>query len=361
MYGIMFGTTSWPEQFSPHEWRTMRIPFATGARVYFHACRTGRWFASFFANTFGVRTFGHFWYTTVSLSPTRFVPELLRPRSRALHIIASTGRKSHGLVGSIYKYLAWPPAHPMVECEPSADAVDRSYDPVADLYDTTFADIRVRADEWKWLLKQQDALRDKDVLDIGCGNGAFLSQLSGLIRSGNGVDSSQGMIAKAVERCAGQANLAFETIDGPTLPYPDDSFDTVMSVLSFRYLDWDPLVREILRVLRPGGELLVVDMVASALAIADLPAFVRGKLSYLRQRTGQREYYQALSRMVTDPRWKQMLTHNPIRAEHELRWYLESRFPGNMVETINVGFRSKILAFRSGPVVVKSIAEMQYP
>src|ERR1700710_1818466 len=28
MYGIMFGSIAWPEQFSPHEWRQMRIPFA---------------------------------------------------------------------------------------------------------------------------------------------------------------------------------------------------------------------------------------------------------------------------------------------------------------------------------------------
>ncbi|MGH7329383.1 MAG: hypothetical protein ACREJX_13635, partial [Polyangiaceae bacterium] len=40
MYGIMFGSTKWPEQMSPHEWRELSIPFATNARAYFHACRT---------------------------------------------------------------------------------------------------------------------------------------------------------------------------------------------------------------------------------------------------------------------------------------------------------------------------------
>ena len=38
MYGPMFGSTDWPEQFSPHEWRAMTIPFATDGRAYFHAC-----------------------------------------------------------------------------------------------------------------------------------------------------------------------------------------------------------------------------------------------------------------------------------------------------------------------------------
>ena len=78
LYGIMFGSTSWPEQFSPHEWRSMRIPFAPGASAYFRACRTSRWFAPFFARTFGVRTYGHHGYTTVSAHPDRFVWEGLR-------------------------------------------------------------------------------------------------------------------------------------------------------------------------------------------------------------------------------------------------------------------------------------------
>src|SRR5205085_11281264 len=72
MYGIMFGTTAWPEQFSPHEWRSISLPFAPDAKAYFHACRSARWFAPFFARTFGVTTYGYYWYTTFSLHPSKF-------------------------------------------------------------------------------------------------------------------------------------------------------------------------------------------------------------------------------------------------------------------------------------------------
>ncbi|MDB6155191.1 MAG: hypothetical protein JWL90_3644, partial [Chthoniobacteraceae bacterium] len=72
MYGIMFGTTSWPEQFSPFEWKNMSIPFAADGKAYFHACRTGRWFAPFFARVFQVKAYGYFWYTTVSTQADRF-------------------------------------------------------------------------------------------------------------------------------------------------------------------------------------------------------------------------------------------------------------------------------------------------
>src|SRR5215469_1152138 len=72
MYGPMFGTVAFPEQFSPYEWETMEIPFSKGASAYFHCCRSARWFAPFFSRTFNVKTHGFFWYTTFSRSKTRY-------------------------------------------------------------------------------------------------------------------------------------------------------------------------------------------------------------------------------------------------------------------------------------------------
>lgn len=361
IYGIMFGTTDWPEQISPHEWKNMKIPFASGGRAYFHACRTGRWFAAFFARTFGVRTYGHYWYTTVSLSKDRFVPEGTESKSRDLYIISCPGRKSHGLLGSTFKYSGFAKASPLLEFAPEEKNIDTTYDSVAALYDETFSDIGVRADEWNWLMKSRDALVGRDVLDVGCGNAAFLYKLAPMVRSGTGVDISSEMLTKATLRCRGFESLRFQRLHGPTLPFPDNSFDTVMSVLSFRYLDWDPIMKEILRVLRPGGEILVLDMVAAPVNWKEMPQFTTDKIRHVTQRLVNRQYHRSLSRMVRDVRWQKMLKYNPIRAEHELRWYLESRLPGRKVEIINVGWSSRIMAFRSGPVREKSIPEMQYP
>ena len=84
----------------------MRIPFAPGAHAYFHACRTGRWFAPFFARTFGVHAHGHHGYTTVSTSPDRFTWEPLRLGGAGpLYLIACPGKQSHGLSGALTKYL----------------------------------------------------------------------------------------------------------------------------------------------------------------------------------------------------------------------------------------------------------------
>ena len=362
VYGIMFGTTKWPEQFSPHEWRQMEIPFAADARCYFHACRTARWFAPFIARTLGVRTFGHYLYTTFSRSKEFFRWEGRSARADApLYVISCPGRKSHGLLASVLKYSGVSKAAPMLEFAPNHEPVDTTYDPVAELYDDVFDDITVRRDEWNWLTRALGDCQSKAVLDIGCGNGAFLQTLSGRIGEGVGVDLSEKMLDQARGRCARQSNLSFVPLTGPELPFADDRFDAVMSVLSFRYLDWDPILHEILRVLRPGGQFVVIDMVAAPVRFKEIPAFARAKVRLAWQRLSRRRYGRALRRMVTDGRWKTMLRYNPMRSEHEMRWYLESRFPGGRAEIINVGWNSRILAFRSGPVRVKQVETLAYP
>src|SRR5690606_38795372 len=70
----------------------------------------------------------------------------------------------------------------------------------------------------------------------------------------------------------------YERLDGPSLPFPDDHFHTVISLLSWRYVDWDPMLAEVARVLRPGGRLLVVDMVARAAELRELPVVLLHKL-----------------------------------------------------------------------------------
>lgn len=360
MYGPMFRTTSMPEQFSPHEWRTLDIPFAPGARAYFHACRTARWFAPFFARIFNVPAYGYHWYTTVSTRPDRFRWERLgRGADRPVYILGSPGRKSHGLVGSLGKYVTGN-AETLKRFDPHPPEGDPTYDSVADLYDEAFQDITVREDEWRWLQRKlpPEPVR---LLDIGCGNGALLLQLGDRVSRGTGADASAGMIERARRRAAHVPTLDFVRVDGPTLPFPDASFDVVTSLLSFRYLDWDPMMNEIRRVLRPGGRLLIVDMVTVPARWRELPRLAAGLARTYAGRLRRRDFGRRLRRLVTDPRWQTMLQYNPIRAEHEMKWYLESRFPGRRVETINVGRNARVLAFDSGPLQPGTVAPQSYP
>lgn len=376
MYGPMFGTTSFPEQLSPHEWRSLDLPFAPDGEAYFHACRTGRWFADFFARTFGVPAHGYHWYTTFSRDPITFkwagrepAPDTQTTSSEPLYMRGCPGRKSHGVWAGLQKYLGQVELERPIRFEPPSQdtaSADTSYDPVADLYADVFEDIRVRRDEWRWLKRHIEPLeRGLSVLDIGCGNGALLRALSedlpDHIARGHGVDASRAMIERASAEQAHLSHLTFDTIDGPDLPFEDNQFDVVISFLSFRYLDWDPLMREVIRTLKPGGHLIIIDMVTAPLKLKELPMFARSKLTYRRVKKEHPVFHQRLTKLVKRPEWRQMLHYNPIRAQHEMVWYLESRFEGRRVEMINAGLANRVLAFDSGPIEIDHVAPQSYP
>lgn len=104
------------------------------------------------------------------------------------------------------------------------------------------------------------------VLDIGCGTGRLLHKAAQLWPAAGlvGVDPSQGMIEVA-RRLMPQAT--FHTTSAESLPLADSSVDVAMTTMSFHHWkDRATGVREIARVLRPGGRFCLAD--------ATLPAWL---------------------------------------------------------------------------------------
>jgi ubiquinone/menaquinone biosynthesis C-methylase UbiE len=361
MYGPMFGTVKYPEQFSPHEIKILQVPFNTGAEAYFHCCRSARWFAPYFSRMHHVTTYGYHWYTAFSGKRDKYQMVWSHAGLESLYCFGCPGKKSHGLIASIRKYTGTMNAEAFKKFEDKTSDIDASYNPVAELYDETFKDIRVRVDELDWINKALTSTTEKTVLDIGCGNGALLRELSPRIKAGIGIDASASLVQLAAKRGSPANNISYHVIDGPQIPLDDKSVDVVISMLSFRYLDWDPIMQEIERVLKTNGKLIVVDMVTAPVKWKEIPMFLRDKVKEYISRARRPEWHASLRKLVTDPSWAQMLQFNPIRAEHEMKWYLESRFPGRRVKVINTGYNSRILAFDS--INMKNIANINltYP
>ncbi|WP_437815499.1 class I SAM-dependent methyltransferase [Sorangium sp. So ce1078] len=103
------------------------------------------------------------------------------------------------------------------------------------------------------------------VLDVGCGTGtlAVLAQQRHPGVEVHAVDGDDKVLAIAREKAArAGAGVRFERAMAWELPYPDGTFDRVVSTLMFHHLAADDKRRaaeEILRVLRPGGALLLAD------------------------------------------------------------------------------------------------------
>ena len=110
--------------------------------------------------------------------------------------------------------------------------------------------------------------RPADVLDIGCGTGTLTRQIYDALpadapRRVCGVDAAEAMIAVANKKAGNRPGLEFVAALAEELPYPDASFDRVLSTFFFHHLNYDLKVKslaEIWRVLRPGGQAAILDV-----------------------------------------------------------------------------------------------------
>lgn len=106
------------------------------------------------------------------------------------------------------------------------------------------------------------SLRDRDVLEVGCGRGGGASYLARYLhpRSVLGIDFSGRTIAFCTRRHV-VPGLAFRVGDAEALPVADATVDAVVNVESSHcYASMDRFVSEVYRVLRPGGYFLFADM-----------------------------------------------------------------------------------------------------
>ena len=98
---------------------------------------------------------------------------------------------------------------------------------------------------------------DDRFLDVGCGPGAALEHAAATGAKVAGVDPSPSMVDRASKRVP---TADVQVASAEELPFPDDHFTVVVNVASFHHwADRDAGLREILRVLAPGGRLHVME------------------------------------------------------------------------------------------------------
>ncbi|MBI4591458.1 MAG: methyltransferase domain-containing protein [Candidatus Rokubacteria bacterium] len=103
------------------------------------------------------------------------------------------------------------------------------------------------------------------VLDVGCGTGYFARLLAHAVGPEGlvvGIDPSLEMITYASHKAGRARNCQFQVGTAESLDFPTEHFDVVVSSLVMHHLPEDmqgPALREMRRVLRPGGKLLVAD------------------------------------------------------------------------------------------------------
>jgi ubiquinone/menaquinone biosynthesis C-methylase UbiE len=150
------------------------------------------------------------------------------------------------------------------------EKIQQHYDAIADIYDTHYDLYRGKCYHTHISRHLMQALpKSAYLLDIGCGTGLFVEKYMMEGGSAVGIDLSRRMIERARDRCA-RSDFTIGT--GETIPFSDNTFDAVSSLLVFSYLrDPASMLSEAHRVLKPGG-MIAVCTLGKKLVTRGIPA-----------------------------------------------------------------------------------------
>jgi demethylmenaquinone methyltransferase / 2-methoxy-6-polyprenyl-1,4-benzoquinol methylase len=154
------------------------------------------------------------------------------------------------------------------DTESAGKAVREMFTSIAPRYDLVNHVLSLNTDRFWWwraartfdsILKRPDAR----VLDLCCGTGDMTFALRRRASNGRpqiiGADFSHAMLQRAAVKGKG-TELKWIEADALRLPFPDSHFDLITAAFGFRNLaDYDAGLREMVRVLRPGGECGILD------------------------------------------------------------------------------------------------------
>lgn len=111
-----------------------------------------------------------------------------------------------------------------------------------------------------FLLKQLPTYCES-VLEIGCGTGAFTRLLAEQSDRVLAIDLSPKMIEIAKLQSGHYTNINFQVADISKWEFPVEEFDALASISTFHHLQLESLLPKLKAALKPGGKLIVLDLV----------------------------------------------------------------------------------------------------
>ncbi len=196
-----------------------------------------------------------------------------------------------------------------------SQASRRYFNQWATRYDRSWTQIWFRENH-RLIVQAMDPPADACILDLGCGTGQLAARLAQRVPHGSvlGVDPADEMIRVARRQHRHRKNLRFEVGSSEAIPADAGTFDVVASTISFHH--WARPVeslRDIARVLRPNGRVLILDLCRDHLfmaALDQLQRWLQPSHAGIASTTEMRRYCSRAGFhriQISKPRWLLML------------------------------------------------------
>lgn len=164
-------------------------------------------------------------------------------------------------------------------------------------------------------------------LDVACGPGMVALAFARVVQQAIGLDATPAMLTRAKELQRNQSlhNIEWHEGDATSLPFPDNTFDIVTCRFAFHHLE-NPstCLREMLRVAKLGGSIVVCDAIASSDA-AKADAF--NTMERLRDPSTVRFLTLLELRQLLTSAGQTMRSETPYRVPAELEGLMRTSFP----------------------------------
>jgi len=123
----------------------------------------------------------------------------------------------------------------------------------------------------------------KTVLDIGCGTGEFSRLLAKCADRVVAIDLSPNMIEVAKQRSKQYTNIDFQVADILQWEFPVEQFDAIISIATVHHLPVENLLLSLKAALKPGGSLVILDLLEHENVQDVLSDFIAVPLNWLLQ------------------------------------------------------------------------------
>ncbi|MDV3277221.1 MAG: methyltransferase domain-containing protein [Nitrososphaerales archaeon] len=203
----------------------------------------------------------------------------------------------------------------------------RLFHGLADSYDRILDGATLLQDRyWKrWAVERSVLGRSEAVLDVGCGTCVMEERLEGAGCQVVGLDLSDWMLRIGLRKRLGCSG-ALLNADAEALPFPEASFDVVVSCYAVKYCDLERFSSEVSRVLKPGGRAVIYDFVRpkgpmSPILSVYIYGFLKVAEGLLRRVDSGVSYtFEALPEIIRRTTWNDELTtilrgHNLVVVE----------------------------------------------